>query len=174
MKIYQILTAITLLSLSALASAQPSLLSRYTVINNGSEVQDNRTGLIWQRCTQGMVVTSDLSNCEGTPSLVLHEDALRIATELSANGWRLPNLKELSSIVNRASNSTTIDTVVFPSNPQGNLDFFWSSTPDTTTGGRVLTISFNTDKVGVNSLLRSDNNSGEVFTGLVRLVRTLN
>lgn len=176
MKIHQLLTALILLAAATLTPGQIAPAPRFSVINSGQEVFDNRTGLTWRRCAEGMTVSSDLSNCEGTATISLHEDALNIAraANIANIGWRLPNVKELNSILNRDLQGGTIDAVAFPSTPQGTFDYFWSSTPDTIATNpfpRVLAISFNPDKIGVDSLLRRNNNSGEIFTAYVRLVR---
>ena len=62
------------------------------------EVFDNKTGLIWRTCAEGM---SFDGNCFGTPNDYTHENALLHASEVG-NGWRLPNAKELESIVDRS------------------------------------------------------------------------
>jgi hypothetical protein len=172
MKIHQLLIASLLLVAATLGLAQTTTPPRFSVVNNGQEVVDNKTGLTWRRCAEGMVVSTDLSNCQGTATVALHEDALNIArtANVAAVGWRLPNVKELNSILNRDLQGATIDAVAFPSTLQGTFDYFWSSTPDTT-AIRALTISFNSDKIGVHSLIRRNDNSGAVFTGYVRLVR---
>jgi hypothetical protein len=104
------------------ASAQPFVFSV-----DGSEVTDQKTGLIWRRCSEGM--SWDGSTCAGTASTFTHEAALqRAAAQASSTGiaWRLPNVKELSSIVDRSRSNPAIDPAAFPATPPTS---FWSASP---------------------------------------------
>ncbi len=92
--------------------------------NNGDgTVSDLATGLTWQQ-TNGEQSSGDyqfnweeaLSYCE---SLSLASDS----------DWRLPNIKELQSIVDYTSTDPALDTSVFTFNQAPNTGpFFWSST----------------------------------------------
>lgn len=103
-------------------------------------VLDQRTGLTWQRCPLGYAFTDG-----GTPDL-LHDDrcvppaspgftwqgALQGAAALNAAGgfagfsdWRLPNIKELASIVETRCVAPSANPLVFPGTP---AEPFWSST----------------------------------------------
>lgn len=44
----------------------------------------------------------------------------------SANGWRLPNSKELAGLADKACQSTAIDSTAFPVTP---ASWFWRSSP---------------------------------------------
>ena len=106
------------------ASAQPHVISA-----DGSEVTDQKTGLIWRRCSEGMVYSG--GTCTSTASTFTHEAALqRAAAQASSTGiaWRLPNVKELSSITDRNFINPATDTFAFPATPAAGL--FWSATPD--------------------------------------------
>ena len=99
--------------------------SRFT-INNNQTVTDQATGLIWKRCSQGQSGDS----CAGSASEFTWTQALQAAqAEVFANqsDWRLPNIKELTSIVEYACRSPAINLTVFPNTPQN----FWSASPDT-------------------------------------------
>lgn len=73
-----------------------------TVISRGS-VKDNVTGLVWTRCS----LSDDDKpiydfNCEGTRKKYYWEDAVKACRNLKFDGrsdWRLPNIRELQSIV---------------------------------------------------------------------------
>lgn len=94
---------------------------------DGSEVTDQKTGLIWRHCSEGMSWNG--STCTGIPVTFTHEAALqRAAAQAASTGvaWRLPNVKELTSISDKNYAEPTIDSAVFPSTPSGD---FWSSTP---------------------------------------------
>jgi hypothetical protein len=96
---------------------------RFSYSSDGSEVTDNTTGLVWRRCAEGM--TWGDSTCTGSATEYTHEGALQRAQ--TQTGWRLPNVKELSSIVDRSLRNPAIDPTAFPNNPSNGL--FWSSSP---------------------------------------------
>lgn len=93
----------------------------YIYNGDGSEVTDERTGLVWRRCAEGMVWSG--VTCSGSATLFTHEQALLHAKTQA--GWRLPGIKELSSIADRSRTGPAIDLAVFPAT--GN--FFWSASP---------------------------------------------
>ena len=99
----------------------------FTVSADGTEVTDGRTGLVWRRCAEGMAVTG--GTCTGTASNFTHEAALTRAGAQATStsvAWRLPNVKELASIVDRSKSNPAIDSVAFPATP---ANAFWSSSP---------------------------------------------
>lgn len=87
----------------------------------GAEVKDKVTGLIWQRCSVGQ--TWDGSTCTGTATKHTWQQALTVAKNLG-NGYRLPNIKELQSLVERQCYSPSINSKTFPNTPSSN---YWSS-----------------------------------------------
>ena len=77
--------------------------------------------MIWKRCLQGL----SGENCsQGTFFKGTWEQALQEAE--NNPGWRLPNIKELQSIVEKQCTEPAINIQIFP----GNLSAVWSSTPD--------------------------------------------
>jgi Protein of unknown function (DUF1566) len=112
MKIKHLLASLLLpVALGALAAP-------FTVSADGQEVTDTKTGLIWRRCAAGM--TASGGTCTGTASAFTHEAALTHAsTQATVTGvaWRLPNVKELSSIADKSRSNPAIDTVAFPATP---------------------------------------------------------
>lgn len=95
--------------------------ARYSYSSDGSEVTDAQTGLVWRRCSQGQTWSG--STCTGTASTHTHEQALAVAKTQSP--WRLPNVKELSSLVDASRSSPSVNTAAFPGTPSS---MFWSST----------------------------------------------
>jgi hypothetical protein len=99
-------------------------------------VTDSVTGLIWDRCSSGQTLntTSDPATCFGTASTHTWQAALGVAVTantLSYKGhtdWRLPNRKELESLVEIQASYPAIDTTAFPDTPSNS---YWSSTPYT-------------------------------------------
>ncbi|WP_197508940.1 DUF1566 domain-containing protein [Hydrogenophaga crassostreae] len=82
---------------------------------------DRQTGLIWRRCQQGQVWNG--TACTGTPALYTHNLALIFAHNGS---WRMPNIKELGSLVDYGRASPALDSGVFPGT---NTAFSWTTTP---------------------------------------------
>lgn len=97
--------------------------SRYGYSNDGSEVTDNKSDMTWRRCGAGQSWSG--TTCTGTALTYTHEAALAYAK--TQTGWRLPNVKELSSIVNRTPGSAGVDVVAFPGGATG---CNWTSTPN--------------------------------------------
>jgi hypothetical protein len=141
------------------ASAQP-----YMISADGSEVTDPQTGLIWRRCPEGMVFSGH--TCMGTARTYTHEAALRQATaqaSKTAITWRLPNVKELSSIADKNLSNPAIDSTAFPATPSG---FFWSASPNAVYSNYAGGVDFADGYV-------SDGYVGDRGrSGYVRLVRT--
>jgi len=91
-------------------------------------VQDTATQLMWQGCAAGHGGSSCDAGDAGLAATYIWKEALAYCEELSWAGfddWRLPNRKELLSIVDERTTSPAIDTASFPNAPS---DFFWSST----------------------------------------------
>lgn len=99
--------------------------SRYEVVTGttvaGSEVKDKTTGLVWQRCVVGMSWNG--TTCTGSATGQTWKDALdaaRTATATTATpvtSWRLPNVKEVLSLIDRACTSPPINSTWFPATP---------------------------------------------------------
>jgi hypothetical protein len=130
--------------------------ARYSYSTDGSEVTDSQTGLVWQRCSQGQSWSG--STCTGSASLHTHEQALALAKAQSP--WRLPNVKELSSLVDVGRISPSIDTTAFPGAPS---NAFWSSTGY---AARYVNKAWSVN-LGMGDVIQSD----RYFTIAVRLVR---
>ncbi len=96
---------------------------RYTdelgnLLNGGStQVKDQVTGLIWQRA-QG-----PLGSAYNWSAAQIYCSA---ALTLGSQTWRLPTVKELTTIVDYAVNYPSINGTAFPSTIS---NWFWSSTP---------------------------------------------
>lgn len=114
-----LLAALGLLSgLAGAAQAQ----ARYSYSADGSEVTDSKTGLIWRRCSEGQSWSA--GTCIGTATISTQENALYQAQ--GQTGWRLPNVKELSSLADKTRSNPAIDTTAFPATPSAS---YWSASP---------------------------------------------
>ena len=91
---------------------------------------DAVTGIKWRRCPTGK--TWDGSRCTGSP-LTLSQGSM-LSHARTKVGWRVPNIKELASLVSRTRTNPSLDTTTFPGNYSITNGYstnwrFWSSTP---------------------------------------------
>ncbi|MEY4978521.1 MAG: hypothetical protein RLZZ352_791 [Pseudomonadota bacterium] len=117
--------------------------SRYTYSAPGDEVTDSKTGLTWRRCSEGQTWRG--SACTGTAATFTHEGAVTQAK--TQVGWRLPNVKELVSIVDKTRSTPAIETTVFPATPSG---WYWTATPYAGEASFAWSVSFNVGYVNGN------------------------
>jgi hypothetical protein len=118
---------------------------------DGVTVADSKTTLTWKRCVEGM--NWDGTSCTGTPATFTHDGALQQAASQAGAGWRLPNVKELSSIVDKTAVNPAIDSVTFPATP---ASIFWSSSPFVTLPSSAWVVDFGVGVVGGTSNNRND------------------
>lgn len=122
-------------------AGQPQTQPRYTVSADGQEVADSQTGLIWRRCAEGMAFSG--GTCTGTALTLISEAAFQhAAAQASSTGtaWRLPNVKELSSIADKSRSNPAIDSAAFPATP-ANL-FFRSASPVVDASSSAWSVNF--------------------------------
>lgn len=112
--------------------------SRYEVLAGGSEVKDSQTGLIWQRCSLGQTWDSSSSTCTGTATTHNWQQALSQAQALG-NGYSLPNIKELQSLVEEACYNPTINESIFPNSQSGG---YWSASPHASYSNHAWGVDF--------------------------------
>jgi len=96
---------------------------------NGT-VTHTRTGLMWKQCSEGL---SGASCATGTATAHTWQAALQLAETLNAgagfatfNDWRVPNQKELNSIVERQCVTPSINAAIFPATVS---NLYWSASP---------------------------------------------
>lgn len=97
--------------------------SRYQLVvgSGGSEVLDPQTNLIWQRCSVGQIWNG--TTCIGTATTHTWQNALQQAKNYGS-AWRLPNIKELQSLVEEACFLPAINATFFPATPSR---MYWSA-----------------------------------------------
>ncbi len=120
-----------------------------------------RTNLMWMRCAIGQ--TWDGETCAGEAEPYTWKQALELSVGYEFNdsaNWRLPNIKELSSITERSCTRPSVDVDLFPATPP---DDFWTSTPSMKDTERAWVVAFFNSS---NSIKEKDR------TVFVRLVRT--
>ncbi|MFK5892083.1 MAG: DUF1566 domain-containing protein [Pseudomonadota bacterium] len=120
-------------------------LHSFSVCNNGNSIYDNLTGLMWSRCTIGKMWNSETKECEGDASIHNWKESLNEVHNLNQTGflsqqdWRLPNIKELASIVDLSCVSPAIDQTVFPDTDNAE---FWTSSVFEQYPGRAWYLHF--------------------------------
>ena len=122
--------------------------SRYRYDNAEAIVTDTYSGLVWQRCPVGFTLNSngtaenaadDRCEAPGDTSVTWQAALQRSVLDSTAgrSDWRVPNLKELESIVEPACSRPALDTALFP---RSGASFLWSSTPDPLSGAAALSL----------------------------------
>lgn len=130
--------------------------SDFIALEGGAIVRHKVTGLEWRRCPEGMNWTG--AGCGGTAATMTWQGALRQADNQA--GWRLPNIKELRSIIEWCRVEPAINMQVFPDTPDSE---FWSASPYAGNDEFAWPVNF--------AFVLSDSVQGKNGTFNVRLVR---
>ncbi len=138
--------------------------SRFTTTPD--TVTDSKTSLMWMRCSLGQ---SGGGCSTGNATEYNWQQALESVATTNAtspggyNDWRLPNIKELASIVEVKCYNPAINTNVFPNTTLGS-NSYWSSSPHADDNSRAWHVYFSN---GINTI------SNKTNSYYVRLVRDL-
>lgn len=134
--------------------------------HNDGTVTHTPTGLMWKVCSEGQSWSP--GSCTGSIGEHSWAAALQIPSTLNGSGgfanysdWRLPNLKELASITEKACSAPAFNITVFPL-----FSFtvpFWSSSPYLGTGDRESTDAW--------AVSFGNGNNGAASRNLPRAVR---
>jgi len=115
--------------------------------NGNGTVTHTKTGLMWKRCSEGQAWSG--TTCTGTATTYTWQAALQQAETLNNGGgfatftdWRVPNIKELDSIVERQCSSPAINAAIFPATVSGN---YWSASPYAAIAARAWGVGFGND-----------------------------
>jgi len=126
-------------------------------------ITDLGTGLMWQKCSFGQSYNASTQGCDGIADTSLSwQTALQDAAASTTAGhsdWRMPNIKELYSIVETACIGPAINPGLFPATSTG---YYWSATPTGWGVSGAWRVYFGVGTVG--SATQAD-------TGLARFVR---
>lgn len=127
-------------------------------------VTDIRTGLMWKKCTEGLSgggCQSGSAQGFSWSNALSHAEASDFA---GYNDWRLPNVKELSTLIEHCRFMPSINTSRFPNTPIDSFprDAFWSSSPVALDFDRAWFVSF---------WLGDISGSSRSHSRLIRLVR---
>ena len=111
--------------------ANMPLSSQYHDNGNGT-ITDQETGYTWFRCSAGQTWSD--GKCKGRAIVRNFEDAQAWAAQAQVanlTNWRIPEIDEMSSIIEKDCRSPAVDVNVFPGiepeNYWSNEDNFWIS-----------------------------------------------
>jgi hypothetical protein len=120
--------------------------SRYLDHGDGA-VSDEQTGLMWKRCSEGQ----GGADCgAGSATGYTWSEALQQAEASTAAGyddWRLPNIKELASLVEMRCYDPAININYFPNTESAH---YWSSSPYAGYSGSAWNVGFGSGSGGGN------------------------
>jgi len=152
---------------------------RFVIHDDAPVITDRATNLMWARCplklerVEGIDYfnvdwVAEINRCANPTNFnyftwkeALNFDASNLDEQMQLySGWRLPNMKELSSIVERSCTQPAINSELFPG---ANTGQFWTSTP--ASGEEIWAVNFSNGLEGYVHLLRRG--------PLVRLVRDI-
>jgi type II secretory pathway pseudopilin PulG len=117
------------------------------------------------RCAYGQVWNADNSACTGDAVRVDWSEGLKIATNVEStdlNQWRLPNVKELATIVEKQCVDPAINMTVFPNAPATD---FWTSSTSANNPSQAWALAFYNGR---------NNQQGKNVDKYVRLVKFAN
>lgn len=127
---------------AAIAESTPT--SGFTFSTDGKTATHTAMGLMWKRCLEGQAFSDNGTSddylddtCTGSAPRMNWKAALNQAQTANSandsgyNDWRVPNSKELGSIVEYCRRRPAINTDVFRDFPTLDSVRVWSSSPET-------------------------------------------
>ncbi len=125
-----LVSALALISVAGAARGNAPA-GRYTI--TAGTVYDTRTKLTWQQAVPSTTYSWADAKSYCTSAA--------LAASLGGTGWRLPTVRELSTLFDASQTSgASIDQSAFPSTPAA---FFWTSTPVAGSSTSAWTVYFN-------------------------------
>jgi hypothetical protein len=137
-------------AMAACVSAIPQTTPNSQLVDNDNgTITDTATGLIWKKCSEGQ---NNDTACTGSATWFTWDKALQAAETLNSSGgfagktdWRLPNIKELLSLVEEACSHPSINSVRFPNTEASTFTAssrFWSASAGAGNSTSAWDVSF--------------------------------
>jgi hypothetical protein len=115
----------------------------YTDNGNGT-VTDNRTGLMWNKCPNGLSGSTCATGTATTTSFYNAITECENSTTAGYTDWRLPNIKELYTLVDLTS-APSLASTTFPANT---TSAYWTSSYNTSGNPFIgITLDFSYGRV---------------------------
>jgi hypothetical protein len=109
-------------------------------INGDGTVTHLTSGLMWSQCSLGQQWLNN--QCIGDAlelDWAIASEQVKSVQLAGFNDWRLPDINEIETIVERSCYDPAINLTVFPQTPSL---FYWSATPDTYGPGAAWRLFF--------------------------------
>ena len=147
--------------------------TRY-IDNLDGTVTDKVTGLIWKQCPEGL---SGADCGAGSEDVIAHgqvpEDSTLLTWQAAlqhaaaadfagSHDWRLPNLKELQSLVELGCRTPAVNSRLFPNTPGAAASEFWTSSAHPSQATDAYAVDFSEGYITL---------APKELTAYVRLVR---
>lgn len=121
------------------STIKPRIDPQQYIDHGDGTITDAKSGLMWSKCSIGQQWSEN--GCSGAAANLEWADALTTVQQFNTSGglggnadWRLPNIKELGSLVDPQCHSPAISLVFFPETPSAT---YWSSTARVGTSGEA-------------------------------------
>ena len=117
--------------------------------NGNGTINDPKTGLVWKKCNEGEIWNSANNSCNGSADTFTWQNALQraqainnsnVGENLGKTDWRLPNIKELASIVELKCYKPSINLSLFPTTVSW---MYWSSSSVANGSNYAWYVNFN-------------------------------
>jgi hypothetical protein len=103
------LLLLMLLVFCTAAFATPTTPTSDFIDNSDGTVTHKLTGLVWMRCSMGQTWDKATANCTGTAATYTWDAAMALKSNFAGKSdWRLPNIAELQTIVERENANPAI------------------------------------------------------------------
>jgi hypothetical protein len=115
---------------SGLPDGRPAATARF-LDNADGTVTDKESKLMWMRCSAGQAWAPEMGRCKGEVDRLSWAAAQSLASDVNRRGsfffsdWRVPQLRELATITERACANPRVNLAVFPGTEAGD---YWSAT----------------------------------------------
>ncbi len=125
----------------------------FTIDTGVGTALHSKTGLMWDSCSYGLTGTT----CAGTAPTYNWQQAFAAVAAANASSykgfsdWRLPNVKELMSIVEKCRINPAVNDEVFPATVAAFTSSYWSSTVVSSNANNARFVEFYYGEISNNA-----------------------